>query len=79
MTDLEHRAGRCSPVTLSNEKSPSPIRVCPHPHPPGSGRQGPLTADARPIADPGPSRPGRHPTTSTPQLAPFVHADLKRE
>jgi hypothetical protein len=27
----------------------------------------------------GPGRPGRHPTTSTPQLAPFVHADLKRE
>jgi len=28
MTDLDDRAGLCSPVTLSNEKALSPIRPC---------------------------------------------------
>ena len=29
--------GPCPPVTLSNENVPSRFRVCPHPHPAGSG------------------------------------------
>jgi hypothetical protein len=79
MTDLDDRTGLCSPVTLSNEKAPSPIRACSHPHPPGSGRLGTAHADARPIADPVPSRPGRHPSATTLRPAPLVHADRKRE
>jgi hypothetical protein len=79
MTDVDNRAGPSSPVTLSSKKAPSPIRASSHPHPPGSGHLGPLPVDARPTADPAPSRPGRHPTTSTPRPAPFVHADLKRD
>jgi hypothetical protein len=79
MTDLDDRAGGCSPVTLSNDKAPSLIRACSHPHPPGFGRLGAAHGRRRPTADPAPSRPGRHRTTSTPQPAPFVHADLKRK
>jgi hypothetical protein len=51
MIDLDDRAGLFSPVTLSNEKAPSAIRACPHPHPPDSGglgvAHGRHTADCR--------------------------------
>jgi hypothetical protein len=79
MTDLDDRAAPSSPVTLSNEKAPSPIRACSHPHPPGSGRLG--AAHGRRMADcRSRSQPAwRHATASTPRPAPFVHADLKRE
>jgi hypothetical protein len=79
MTDLNHRAGCWSPVTLSNDKAPSPIRACSHPRPAGSGRLGAAhgrrTANCRShtqLAWPAS-------TTSTPRPTPFVHADLKRE
>jgi hypothetical protein len=79
MPDLDHRAGRCSPVTLSDDKALSPIRACSHLHPPGSGRLGAAhcrcTADCRSR-----SRPAwRHPTTSTSGPVPFIRADRKRE
>jgi hypothetical protein len=79
MAEIHGRLGLCLPVTLSNEKAPSPIRACLHSTRPASGAWEPLTADARPITDPVPSRPGRHPTTTTRRPALFVHADLKRE
>jgi hypothetical protein len=79
MTDLDHRAEPCTPVTLSNKKAPSPIRACSHPHPPGSGRleaaHSRRTADCRSHSQPA----WQASTTSTPRPAPFVHADLKRE
>jgi hypothetical protein len=79
MTDLDHRAGRCSPVTLSNEKAPSPVRACSHPLPPGcdglGSAHGRRMADCRSRFQPA----WRHTTTATPGPAPFVHADLKRE
>jgi hypothetical protein len=82
MTDLDHLAGRCFPVTLSNEKASSPIWACLNPHPAGSAAWGPLAADARPIAGPVLSRPGRHPHYLLPRphdrLRSF-HAGLKRE
>jgi hypothetical protein len=70
MTEIHGRIGLCLPVTLSNEKAPSPIRACSHPHSPGSGGLGPLTADARPISDPRsqPAWPASHyvdPTTGS--------------
>jgi hypothetical protein len=35
MTDLDDRAARCSPVTLSNENGLNRSRACRHPHPSG--------------------------------------------
>jgi hypothetical protein len=56
MTELKHRAGRWLPVTLSNEKAPSPIRAWSHLHPPDSGRlgaaHGQRTADFRSRSQP---------------------------
>jgi hypothetical protein len=79
MTDLDDRAGLCSPVTLSNEKALSPIRPCVPLHPSGFGRLGAAhgrrTADCRSRSQP--AWPAS--TTSTLRPAPFVHADLKRE
>jgi hypothetical protein len=79
MTDLEHRAGRCSPVTLSNEKAPSPIRVCPTPAParlrPTGTAHGRRTADCRSRSQS--AWPASHDLDLT--TGPFVHADLKRE
>jgi hypothetical protein len=79
MTDLDHLAGRCSLVTLSNEKALSCIRACIHQHSPGSSRLGAAhgrrTADCRSHSQPA----CRHPTTSTQRPALFVHPDLKRE
>ena len=75
MPDLDDRAGRCSPVTLSNEKAPSPIQARSHPHPPGSSRLEAFydrrTANCRArsqLAWPAS-------TTTTPRPASFVHAD----
>jgi hypothetical protein len=62
MTELDHPAGCWSPVTLSNDKAPSPIRACSLHAQPAPAAWGPLTADARPIAEPVPSRAGRHAT-----------------
>jgi hypothetical protein len=79
MTNLDDRAGLCSPVTLSNEKAPAPSgHVLARIHL-ARAAWGPLTADARPIADPASGRPGRPPTTSTPRPPSFVHPDLKWE
>jgi len=55
MTDVDDRAGRCSPVTLSNEKAPSPSG---HAHirtRPAATAWRPLTAHARLIAIPFPA------------------------
>ena len=51
MADMNHRAGPCSPVTLSNENAPSPFRACSHPHPTGCGCLG-RSRPTQPIADP---------------------------
>jgi hypothetical protein len=63
MAEIHGRQDLCSPVTLSSEQAPSPIRACSQPHPPGSGRlrsaHGRRTADCR--SD---RRPGRHPTAT---------------
>ena len=79
MTDLDHRAGLCSPVTLSGKKAFSPIRAYSHPHPPGSGRleaaHGRRTAYCRSRSQP--TWPAS--LYLDPRPAPFVHADLKRE
>jgi hypothetical protein len=45
MTDLDHRAGRCSLVRLSNEKAPSPSG---HAHPPAPARLQPPLGRSRP-------------------------------
>jgi hypothetical protein len=59
MTDLNHGARRWWPVTLSNEKAPSPVQACHAQHPPCSGRlgaaQGRHTADCQSRS----TRPGR--------------------
>jgi hypothetical protein len=79
MTDLDHCAAPCSPVTLSNKKTPSPIRACTHLHPSGSGRLG-AAHGRRPADCRAPSQPAwRHANTTTRRPAPFVHADLKRD
>jgi hypothetical protein len=78
MTDLDHCAGLRSPVTLSNEKGPRPIRACSRPDPPGFGRLGAAhgrrTADCRSLQPPWSASLYLHP-----RPAPFVHADLKRD
>ena len=80
MTDLDHRAGLCSPVMLSGEKAFSPIRACSHPHPPGSGRleaaHGRHAAHCRSRRCK-PTWPASHYLDYA--TGSFVHADLKRE
>ena len=79
MTDLNHRAGRWSPVTLSNEKAPSPVQACHAQHPPCSGRlgaaQGRHTADCQSRS----TRPGRHPRPRPYDRLGSFTPDLKRE
>jgi hypothetical protein len=70
MTDLDDRTGLCSPVTLSNEKAPSPIRACSRPHPPGSSglgaAHGRRTADCRSRSQPAwPASHYHDPTTGS--------------
>jgi hypothetical protein len=78
MAEIHGRLDLCSPVTLSNDEAPSPIRACSHPDPPGSGRLG--LAHGRRTTDCDPSQPARPASMTTiPRPAPLVHADLKRE
>jgi hypothetical protein len=78
MTDLDRLAGRCSPVTLSNEKALSRIRACTHQHPAGSGglgtAHGRRTADCRSRSQTGVAGSHYH----DPRPAPLVHSDLRR-
>jgi hypothetical protein len=78
MTDVDDRAGLYSPVTLSNEKAPSPsghlhTRTLPAP-----AAWRPLTADARLIADPVPAGLAGIPYLDT-TTGSVLHADLKRD
>jgi hypothetical protein len=79
MAEIHGPTGLCSPVTLSNEQAPSPIRACSHPYPPGSDRLGAAhgrrTADCRSGSQPAWSASHNH----DPRPAQVVHADRKRE
>ena len=79
MTDLDHRVGLCSLVTLSNEKAPAPSGHATTRTRPAPAASGPLTADARPIADPVPTRPGPHPLPRPHDRLHSFQADRKRE
>jgi hypothetical protein len=79
MTDLNHRAGRWSLVTLSNDKAPRPIRACSHPCQPAPAAWGAApgrhTADCQSRS----TRSGRHPRPGPYDRLGLFTPDLKRE